>query len=92
MYYLFAKFLLNFCGSATFRNREKGKKMFTTDFCSPKVKHTYSRKGFNTPKPKDSLQIFALQFIREIKLMENFDLNVYFLFASCFNNKVSFNI
>lgn len=54
-FYFLAKFLLNFCGSATFRNGNKKKrkeKPFTTDFCSHTVKHTYSRKGFSTPAPK----------------------------------------
>lgn len=38
MCYLFAKFLLNFCGSATFRTggrKVKKRKPFTTHFCSP---------------------------------------------------------
>lgn len=34
---LFARFLLNFCGSATVRNGKEEKRK-SPDFCSPKVK------------------------------------------------------
>lgn len=45
---LFAKFPLNFCGSATYRNG-KEKKTFHHRFLLPKSKNTYSRKGLSTP-------------------------------------------
>lgn len=85
---LFARFLLNFCGSATFRNG-KEEKTFHHRFLLPQSKNTYSRKGLNTPTPKTRYLLYSSS---ENKSSRNFDFyNVYFLFASCFN-KIFFNL